>query len=126
MTTEPYPGQALAAAPSREPRVAVVYAGAKTAMDDFARAMELARFRQHLPPAQETLLKVNISWQHYYPGCSTSPWQLDAVTRTLRSAGYDRLQAVQNGTVVVDSHQGEKGNKHDRVLASHAMRSVHL
>ena len=33
------------------------------------------------PKPARPSLKVNISWQHYYPGCSTSPWQLDGVLR---------------------------------------------
>lgn len=112
--------------PSREPRVAVLYTSAPTVIRDIGRVMELAGFRDHLPPDRETLLKVNISWQHYYPGCSTSPWQLDGVIRALRGAGYEKLIPVQNGTVVVDSHDGEKGNKHDRVFRHHGLRSVHL
>jgi uncharacterized protein (DUF362 family) len=126
MTLEAQPSPRQISPPTHEPRVAVLYTGAQTVIGDIARAMELANFRQHLPPANETLLKVNISWQHYYPGCSTSPWQLDAVTQALRAVGYDHVTPVQNGTVVVDSHQGEKGNKHDRVFAKHGLRSVHL
>lgn len=126
MTLEASPGMTTAATPTREPRVAVLYTSAPTVIEDIGKAMDLAHVRQHLPPDHETLLKVNISWQHYYPGCSTSPWQLDAVTQKLRISGYDRIQPVQNGTVVVDSHDGEKGNKHDRVFAKHGMTSVHL
>jgi uncharacterized protein (DUF362 family) len=126
MTLEAMPGQGGAKAPTREPLVSVLYTSAPTVIEDFGRLMDLAHFRQHLDPTSETMLKINISWQHYYPGCSTSPWQLDGVATALRAAGYDRLRPVQNGTVVVDSHDGEKGNKHDRVLANHRLESVHL
>jgi uncharacterized protein (DUF362 family) len=111
---------------TREPVVSVIYTSAPTVLADVRRAMALAHFEQHLPREQETLLKVNISWQHYYPGCSTSPWQLDGVIAALKDSGYKRIRPVQNGTVVVDSHAGERGNKHDRVLGKHALRSVHL
>jgi uncharacterized protein (DUF362 family) len=126
MTLETSSGQASGSPPTREPLVSVIYTSAPTVIDDFARVMELAHFRQHLPATSETLLKVNISWQHYYPGCSTSPWQLDGVASALRGAGYERLTPVQNGTVVVNSHDGEKGNKHDRVFAKHGLQPVHL
>jgi uncharacterized protein (DUF362 family) len=122
----PTPAAPAAVAPSREPLVSVLYTSAPTVLPDIARLMELAHFRDHLPVTSETLLKINISWQHYYPGCSTSPWQLDGVIQALRSAGYDRLKPVQNGTVVVDSHEGERGNKHDRVLRANGLRSLHL
>lgn len=112
--------------PTHEPLVSVLYTSAPTVVPDIARVMELAHFRDHLPRESETLLKVNISWQHYYPGCSTSPWQLDGVTRALKDAGYGHITPVQNGTVVVDSHEGERGNKHDRVFRMHGLHPVHL
>ena len=124
LETEPRP--AAPPAPSHEARVAVLYTSAPTVLRDVGRVMELAGFREHLPQDRETLLKINISWQHYYPGCSTSPWQLDGVIGALRGAGYEQLTPVQNGTVVVDSHEGERGNKHDRVLRKHGLRSIHL
>ncbi len=126
MTLEAKPGHDGPKAPTREALVSVLYTSAPTVIEDFGRLMELAHFRQHLNPLSETVLKINISWQHYYPGCSTSPWQLDGAITALRGAGYDRLLPVQNGTVVVDSHDGEKGNKHDRVLAKHGLKSIHL
>ncbi len=127
MTTEPSSGaRAGVPAPTREPRVAVLYTSATTVLPDIARLMQLAGFEEHLPKERETILKINISWQHYYPGCSTSPWQLDGAIQALRGAGYEKLTPVQNGTVVVNSHDGERGNKHDRVLRTHGLKSVHL
>ncbi len=127
MTQETVPAQASPRSPAtHEPRVAVLYTNANTVLPDVGRIMEMAGFQDHLPKTSETLLKINISWQHYYPGCSTSPWQLDGIIQALKGAGYEKLTPVQNGTVVVDSHDGEKGNKHDRVLGKHGLKSVHL
>ena len=126
MSTEASPGTGGVRRPTHEPKVAVITTSADTVIDDVRRVMELAGYLDHLPRSSETILKVNISWQHYYPGCSTSPWQLDGVTQALRGAGFDRITPVQNGTVVVDSHEGERGNKHDRVFAKHGLTPVHL
>ena len=126
MTIQPTSGPSARPIPTHEPVVSVLMTNSETVLPDFAKVMQLAHFEQHLPKTSETLLKVNISWQHYYPGCSTSPWQLDGVTQALRGAGYDRITPVQNGTVVVDSHDGEKGNKHDKVFAKHGLTPVHL
>lgn len=126
MTTEASSGQSGFMAPTREPRVGVLYTGASTVVEDVGRVMDLAGYQQHLPQDRDTLLKVNISWQHYYPGCSTSPWQLDGVATKLEQTGYGNITPVQNGTVVVNSHEGEKGNKHDRIFQKHGMKSVHL
>ena len=106
--------------------VAVVYTSPETVLDDIRHAMELAGVRTALPSGLETLLKINISWQHYYPACSSTPWQLDGVIRALGSAGYDHLTPVHNGTVVVDPREGAVNNKHEVVTESHGLESVFL
>ena len=107
-------------------KVAVVYTSPETVLDDIARAMRLADYQQHLPQDRSTILKINISWQHFYPACSTPPWQLEGVIKTLLDDGYPDLLPAQNGTVVVDSFEGERNNKHDVVLRKYGLKSVHL
>ncbi|MDP6402675.1 MAG: hypothetical protein QF467_03930, partial [SAR202 cluster bacterium] len=94
------------------PKVAVVYTTPETVLEDIGRAMRLAEYQAHLPVEPATLLKINISWQHYYPACSTSPWQLDGVIQALQADGYKELIPTHNGTVVVDATEGEVSNKH--------------
>ena len=72
-------------------------------------------YQSALTPDVTTLLKVNISWQHYYPACSTAPWQIEGVANKLRSDGFDDLVAAHNGTVVVDPVEGRVNNKHEAV-----------
>ena len=112
--------------PSTRPKVAVVYATPETVLDDVARAMELAEYSRYLPKGPATSLKINISWQHYYPACSTTPWQLEGVVKTLRSGGYDELVPIHNGTVVVDAREGAVNNKHTAVEAKYGLESVYL
>ena len=107
-------------------RVAVVYATPETVLDDIARAMRLAGYQEHLPKDVATLLKINISWQHYYPACSTTPWQLEGVIKTLQADGYEPLHPTHNGTVVVDAHEGAEKNKHKVVEDKYSLDSIHL
>ena len=65
---------AVDAAPPSRSRVAVVYTTPETVLDDIGRLMRLAGYQETLDPAAATLLKVNISWQLWYPACSTTPW----------------------------------------------------
>jgi uncharacterized protein (DUF362 family) len=88
--------------------------------------MRLAGYQETLPPGVPVLLKINISWQHWYPACSTTPWQLEGVIQTLLEDGYTDLVPAQNGTVVVDSFEGEVNNKHKPVLEKYGLKSVHL
>jgi uncharacterized protein (DUF362 family) len=106
--------------------VAVVYTSPETVLEDIRRAMDLAGVQSALPTGIETLLKINISWQHYYPACSSTPWQIDGVVRALEDSGFDRLTPVHNGTVVVDPREGAVNNKHEVVTERHGLASVFL
>jgi uncharacterized protein (DUF362 family) len=108
------------------PKVAVVYTTPETVLDDIARAMRLADYTQTLSLDTATLLKINISWQHYYPACSTTPWQLEGVIKTLKADGYGELIPTHNGTVVVDPHEGAINNKHTVVEDKYGLQSVYL
>jgi uncharacterized protein (DUF362 family) len=116
---------AQTAAPSA-PKVAVVYTTPETVLDDIARAMRLANYTQTLSPDAATLLKINITWQHYYPACSTTPWQLEGVIRALKADGYGEMIPTHNGTVVVDPHEGAVNNKHTVVEEKYGLKSVYL
>ncbi len=125
----PQPGElpsVEAERPDGRPVVAVVATRPETVFDDIQKAMELAGITQHLNSDAATLLKINISWQHWYPGCSTSPWQLEGVIRGMRNLGYQDLIGAHNGTVVVDSFEGEEINKHKAVQDKLGLPVVHL
>jgi hypothetical protein len=110
----------------RKGKVAIVNTSPETVLEDYARVMELAGFREALPPENDTLLKINISWQTWYPACSTAPWQLAGVIKALQGASYENLVAAHNRTVVVDAYVGEVNNKHKYVVEKHGVQNVHL
>ena len=93
-------------------KVAVLKTAPETVLADYARVMELAGVREALPKGPTTALKINISWQTWYPACSSAPWQIEGVARGLRQAGYTDLVGVHNDTVVVNAKDGEFNNKH--------------
>lgn len=109
-------------------RVAAVRTSAETILEDIEKVMQLAGFQEALPKGPDTLLKINISWQHYYPACSTTPWQLDGVIQALIHAGYPKesLIPAQNSTVVVDPRVGADRNKHVPVIEKHGLEFVWL
>ena len=83
--------------------VSVVATTPETVVADMGRAVDLAGIDRFLAPDVKTHLKVNISWQHWYPGCSTTPWQIEGVAKALQARGHKDLIAAHNGTVVVNS-----------------------
>jgi uncharacterized protein (DUF362 family) len=92
-------------------KVAVLKTSPETVLDDIEKLMKLAEFEAALSKDHRTGLKINISWQTWYPACSTTPWQLEGVIRALQNAGYNDLVGVHNDTVVVDTSDGERNNK---------------
>ncbi len=107
-------------------KVAIVRTSPQTVLEDYARLMELANYRSVLPPQYPTLLKINISWQTWYPACSTAPWQLEGVIRKLQADGYTRLLGVHNDTVVVDTSDGERNNKQKYVTDKYNVPCVYI
>ena len=107
-------------------QVALVRAQPETVLDDYRRLLKLADYEASLPKDRSTLLKINISWEQWYPACSTAPWQLEGVVRTMEEDGYHDLIAAHNRTVVVDAYVGERNNKHKLVTDKYGLRDVHL
>ena len=61
----------------------------------YGRVMRLAGYQDALPKDKDTILKINISWDTWYPACSSTPWQIEGVIQELQAAGVpaDRRRA---------------------------------
>ena len=108
--------------------VAVLKTSPETVVEDFGKLMDLAAYRNFVSTDAQICLKINISWHHYFPGCSTSPWQLEGVIKKLISDGYDpkKLIPVHNSTVVVNPHPGQVNNKLEPILRRHGLEPIFL
>ena len=108
--------------------VAVLQTSPRTILADYHRLMNLAGYQDVVARDADTALKVNISWHFFFPGSSTTPWQLDGVIRAMKKDGYDPalIHACHNRTVVIDAHLGERENKQLDVVEAHGLRNVHL
>ena len=104
-------------------RVAVVRTRPGSVLDDYARVMDLAGYRDALDTGRDTLLKLNLSWTKYFPACSSQPWQVDGVVSKMLADGYapDRLIPIENKTVVTDPHAGCRNNRWEPVLRRHGL-----
>ena len=109
-------------------KVAVLTTRPGTVLADYHRLMNLAGYQDALPKSADTALKVNISWHFFYPGSSTTPWQLEGVIRAMKKDGYapERIHACHNRTVVIDARLGERENKQVDVIEAHGLRNIHL
>lgn len=107
-------------------RVAVLKTSPETVLDDIEKLMKLACVEEALPKGNPTGIKINISWQTWYPACSSTPWQLEGVVRGLKNAGYADLVGVHNDTVVVNTADAEVNNKHRYVTDKYGVPCLYL
>lgn len=112
----------------KKSKVAILRTSPATVLSDYHRLMNLAGYQDVLPKDKDTALKINISWHFFFPGASTTPWQLDGVIRAMLRDGYRKelMHACHNRTVVIDAHLGERENKQVNVTDHHGLRNLHL
>jgi uncharacterized protein (DUF362 family) len=113
---------------SMKAKVAVIKTKPGTVLADYGRLLRLADYENYLPKDKDTALKINISWHHFYPACSTTPWQLEGVIKALLADGYSKelIHACHNRTVVVSAKIGEVANKHKPIVERYGLRNIHL
>ncbi len=97
-----------------------------TVVEDYGRLMHLAEYDKFLPKENKTIIKLNLSWTWFYPACSTPPWQLEGVLRTLREDGYKDIVAVENQTVVTHPWKGAYYNKWLPILKKYGVEFLPL
>lgn len=107
-------------------KVAVLKTAPESILEDVEKVMQLGEFQSALPKDSTTGLKINISWQTWYPACSSTPWQIEGVIRALQNAGYKDMVGVHNDTVVVDTSVGEFNNKHRFVTDKYQIPCLYL
>ena len=112
----------------RTARVAVVRTRPGTVLDDYARVMDLAGYRDTLARDRDTLIKLNLSWTKYFPSCSSQPWQVDGVIGKMLADGFprERLIPIENKTVVTSPREGCRNNRWEPVLQRHGLTFVPL
>ena len=110
-------------------KVAVLKTSPETVLEDYKRLLHLADYQDYLPKDKKVCLKINVSWEKFFPGCSTTPWQLDGVLGAMIEDGYppEMLYGCHNRTVVVDGKVGEVLNKQRPIVVDKfGLDNVHL
>ena len=107
-------------------KVTVLKTSPETVLEDIEEIMQLAGVESALSKEIQTGLKINISWQTWYPACSSTPWQIEGVIKALQKFGYTDLVGVHNDTVVVNTADGEQNNKHKFVTDKYNIPCLYL
>jgi uncharacterized protein (DUF362 family) len=109
-------------------RVAVLRTRPETVVADYGRLLRLADYDRVLSREGELLLKLNLSWTRYFPACSTQPWQLEGVVKTLLDDGYqrERIHPIENKTVVTNPRKGAVNNRWLPILERYGLPFIPL
>ena len=99
-------------------KVFVLKAQPQTILEDYKKLLHLAEYQNVIKKDQDTIIKLNLSWTKYFPSCSSQPWQLDGLLKTMQDDGYDfkKILPLENKTVVTDPHKGCANNLWKPVL----------
>ena len=108
--------------------VAVIKTSPDSVLADYNRLLELVDCKNGLDYATDTLLKLNLSWTKYFPACSSQPWQVDGVVKSLLDSGFpaEKLYPVENKTVVTNPIEGAKNNLWMPILEKHGLPFIPL
>lgn len=107
-------------------KVAVLKTSPTTVLDDIEQVLQMAGVEHSMSKYNKTGIKINISWQTWYPACSSTPWQIEGTIKTLKNMGYSDLVGVHNDTVVVNTSDGEQNNKHKYVTDKYEVPCIYL
>jgi len=98
----------------------------KTTVKDYQNLIK--NFSRQLLPAKPIILKLNLSWTKFYPACSSPPWQVEGIIKSLLSLGFQPKQIipVENKTVVTDVYQGAKNHFWDKICHQYGIKIHYL
>jgi uncharacterized protein (DUF362 family) len=113
---------------TKRAKVVVLKTCPQTVLDDFQKLMHLADYQRFISKENDTLIKINLSWTKYFPACSTEPWQLEGVIRTLLKDQFlpAKLFPVENKTVVTNPQKGALHNKWLPILEKYGLPFIPL
>ncbi|MCJ7496840.1 MAG: DUF362 domain-containing protein [candidate division Zixibacteria bacterium] len=105
-------------------KVVVLKTSVENILEDYQKLLHLLDYQKYLSKEKDSLIKLNLSWTKYFPACSTQPWQLEGVVKTLIEDGFkkERIFPVENKTVVTDPLKGAKNNRWLPVLEKYGLK----
>ena len=85
-------------------KVFIVNSTPKTILEDYRKLMHLANYEDYYSKDKKIIIKLNLSWSKFFPACSSPPWQVEGVLKTMVDDNYDPLKifTAENRTVVTN------------------------
>ncbi|MHA2009423.1 MAG: DUF362 domain-containing protein [Promethearchaeota archaeon] len=113
---------------SKNSQIFVLKTSPQSVLHDYQKLMNLANYTSNFSKNNKTILKLNLSWSKFFPACSSPPWQVEGVIRTMINDGYDprKIYTAENRTVVTNIEKGLKGNKWRSIIKKYGVWFVPL
>jgi len=99
-------------------KVFIIKTSSNSILDDYKKLLHLTEYQKHYDKDQKVIIKLNLSWSKFFPACSTPPWQLEGLLKTMIEDGYrsQNLFTAENRTVVTNIERGLRGNKWNPII----------
>ena len=109
-------------------KIFIIKTSSNTVLEDYKRLLHLINYQNYFSKDQQILIKLNLSWSKFFPACSTPPWQLEGILKTMVEDGYNskNLFTAENRTVVTNIEKGLKGNKWNPIIKKYGVWFVPL
>ena len=109
-------------------QIFVIKTTPKTVLEDYKKLMQLAEYEKSFPKNQKTIIKLNLSWSKFFPACSSPPWQVEGVLKTMIKDGFNpnKLFTAENRTVVTNISKGLRGNRWEPIIKKYGVWFVPL
>ncbi|MFW9939870.1 MAG: DUF362 domain-containing protein [Candidatus Thorarchaeota archaeon] len=113
---------------SEKPQIFVIKTSPKSIFVDYAKLMHMAKYQDKFPKELKTIIKLNLSWSKFFPACSSPPWQVEGVLKTMIDDGYEpkKLFTAENRTVVTNLSKGIHMNRWNGIIKKYGVWFVPL
>ena len=109
-------------------KVFIIKTSPKSILEDYNKLLHLVEYQKRFDKDQKVIIKLNLSWSKFFPACSTPPWQLEGLLKTMIEDGYQSksLFTAENRTVVTNIESGLRGNKWNPIIKKYGVWFVPL
>ena len=113
---------------TKQSKIYVVKTSPSTILQDYANLMHLAKYQDYITLDDKVVIKLNLSWSKFFPSCSSPPWQVEGILKTMVEDGYNpkNIFTAENRTVVTNIEKGLKGNKWGPIIKKYGAWFVPL
>jgi len=113
---------------TEQSKIFVIKTSPSTILQDYANLMHLANYQDYISHDDKVVIKLNLSWSKFFPSCSSPPWQVEGVIKTMVEDGYKpkNIFTAENRTVVTNIEKGLKGNKWGPIIKKYGAWFVPL